>query len=720
MIMIRGAAILRNALLAAATASGVAVLAVPAPVPAHVPAHAEPPARPIDFEDLIPEGLLKARGELAFDHLHSDYFRWDNISKVNFEPFPGDAIGRCINALTLLSRALHREASPSLQEIVTRSHDLKNEDGYLGPRLPESRANEDTLAGHNGYFCGLCEYARWTEDPRALATLRAMSANLFVPCRDSIALYRRDSEEAARVNWHLSGGDIGQLLLLLDGGTRVYALAPSPELKAGIETMIDRYRTLDLVGLGAQTHAMLSAATGILRWHELERRPEDLAFAESLYRQYRALAMTETYENYNWFNRPEWTEACAVIDSFILTVHLWRATGNAAYLEDAHLILFNGLLPGQTREGGFGTGPCVGANGIRRTKAHSEAPFCCSMRGGEGLARAIQYGYFLSPDAVTLAFYADSTALLRFSDGTCRVRQRTGYPHSGAVRLEFLESDLLESGSPHIERSKSDASREKRLCFFLPSWAIPSSLEVKVNGTPTKPRLVGAFAEISLLPAAGLVVELSFDQASGPRPALNADRAPGAVRHFRGPLLLGSSMEDGGEPLTPLLDILDPVRGSGGEPCVFFPTTVVDSKPTTAPAADGRTRLAQCFRHDTPLDAMPRAVAMLLDELHIDKAMVLCGLQWDQPQKVQQVIVQWPDDGAMPAADAVMLQWSESGAIKTAPSPGIIGNGRQWVYRVAEDGRTVALSNLVLSLRSGAGAPENYAAPGVQLPETGR
>lgn len=111
---------------------------------------------------------------------------------------------------------------------------------------------------------------------------------------------------------------------------------------------------------------------------------------------------------------------------------------------------------------------------------------------------------------------------------------------------------------------------------------------------------------------------------------------------------------------------------------------------------------------------------MLLDELHIDKAMVLCGLQWDQPQKVQQVIVQWPDDGAMPAADAVMLQWSESGAIKTAPSPGIIGNGRQWVYRVAEDGRTVALSNLVLSLRSGAGAPENYAAPGVQLPETGR
>ena len=62
----------------------------------------------------------------------------------------------------------------------------------------------------------------------------------------------------------------------------------------------------------------------MLRWHELERRPEGLAFAESLYRQYRTLAMTETYENYNWLNWPEWTEACAVIDSFILTVHLSR------------------------------------------------------------------------------------------------------------------------------------------------------------------------------------------------------------------------------------------------------------------------------------------------------------------------------------------------------------------------------------------------------------
>ena len=465
---------------------------------------------------------------------------------------------------------------------------------------------------------------------------------------------------------------------------------------------------------------MLSAATGILRWHELEGRPEDLAFAESLYTQYRDLAMTETYENYNWFNRPEWTEACAVIDSFILAVNLWRTTGKPAYLEDAHLILFNGLLPGQTRDGGFGTGPCVGASGICRAKGHAEAPFCCSMRGGEGLARAIQYGYFLSSDAVTLAFYADSSAVLRFPDGICTVRQTTGYPHSCPVRLEFVSSEV---------------SSAKRMRFFVPSWVVADSLRVMVNGTPVKPLREGAFAEISVVPAKGMVVELAFDQSSGPRPALNIARSPGAVRHFRGPLLLGTALEDGSEPRTPLLDILDPARESGGEPFVFFPKSGVTLNRATAQAADDCARLAQRFEHDS----LPREVDPLLNELSIDRGLVICVLRWDEPQQVQQVILQWPDDGAVPAADTVLLRWSESGTIRTASPPGIIGNGRQWVYRVAQDGGAATLSNpvlsnpalsnpvlsnpvlsnLVLSLRSGTGTPSAFAVPRVRVPVAG-
>ena len=64
--------------------------------------------KPIPFEDLTPDGLLKVRAELSFRRLQEPYFQWDNVSRVNFEAFPGDATGRSINGLTLLSQALNR------------------------------------------------------------------------------------------------------------------------------------------------------------------------------------------------------------------------------------------------------------------------------------------------------------------------------------------------------------------------------------------------------------------------------------------------------------------------------------------------------------------------------------------------------------------------------------------------------------------------------------
>jgi DUF1680 family protein len=49
------------------------------------------------------------------------------------------------------------------------------------------------------------------------------------------------------------------------------------------------------------------------------------------------------------------------------------------------------------------------------------------MRGGEGIARAIQYSYFQDKDTVVLPFYSNGMATLRFAEGTCKVRQETGY-----------------------------------------------------------------------------------------------------------------------------------------------------------------------------------------------------------------------------------------------------------------------------------------------------
>lgn|GEM_PF-354914 len=657
--------------------------------------------KPIPFADLAPDGLLKARAELSFRRLQEPYFQWDNVSRVNFGAFPGDALGRTINGLTLLSQALNQPEPASLKEIMRRVPSLANPDGYLGPKLPESRANEDTMAGHNGYTYGLTEYALWTKDPETKESLRRMVANLFVPARAAIAGYRETSE--AKVDWHLSGGDVGQLFTALDGMTRAYALVPSPEFKATIETAIDRYRKLDLVGISAQTHAMLSATTGILRWYEMQHRPEDLAFAEALYKQYRSLAMTETYENYNWFNRPEWTEACAVSDSFILTVNLWRLTGRANYLEDAHLILFNGLLPGQLHNGGFGTGPCVGpAKGVCRTNIHSEAPFCCSMRGGEALARAIQYSYFQDQDKVILPFYSDSMVTLRFAEGTCKVRQETGYPHKGQVRLTVVESQV---------------NKEKKWRFFVPSWAVRNSFEIRVNGKKAEPRLADSFAEIAVPLVAGTVVEVVFQQERGPRPALHPELAKGASRYFDGPLLLGSATENADEPLTPILDLFA-AGGRGGEPYVYFQKQ--KSQPAVNAGTAGRVRNlateAQVFRRDMPADTLPREVGKLFGALKHDRVLAIIGFVWSKPQKVRQVILQWPESGAMPKPEEIALRWSDAGELHTAAQPGIIGNGRQWVYTLSKAPQGAVVDNLVVGAKSAEVTPGSLGIPDVEIP----
>jgi hypothetical protein len=656
--------------------------------------------KPIPFEDHTPDGLLKARAELSFRRLQEPYFQWDHVSRVNFGPFPGDAIGRTINGLTLLSQALNQPEPASLKDIMRRVPSLANPDGYLGPKLPESRANEDTMAGHNGYTYGLAEYALWTKDPAAKESLRRMVANLFVPARAAIAGYRETSE--AKVDWHLSGGDVGQFFTTLDGMTRAYALVPSPEFKATIETAIERYRKLDLVGLSAQTHAMLSAATGILRWHEMHHRPEDLAFAETLYKQYRALAMTETFENYNWFNKPQWTEACGVIDSFILTVDLWRQTGRANYLEDAHLILFNGLLPGQLHNGGFGTGPCVGhATGTCRTKLHSEAAFCCSMRGGEGIARAIQYSYFQNKDTVVLPFYSNGTATLRFAEGTCKVRQETGYPHKGQVRLEVLESQM---------------NTEKKWRFFVPSWALKESFEIRVNGKKEKPRLADSFAEITLPIVRGTVVEVVFQQERGPRPAVQEELAKGATRYFDGPLLLGSATENTDESLTPILDLLA-AGGRGGEPYVYFPKQKSQraANAGTAGKAPNLATGAQVFRRDRLADSLPSEVGKLFGALKHDQSLAIMGFVWPKPQNVRQVILQWPESGAMPKPEEIALRWSDAGGLHSASQPGIIGNGRQWVYTLGTSPEGIAVEHLVLAGKSARGIPDGLAAPEVEI-----
>jgi uncharacterized protein len=487
----------------------------------------------IEFEDIYPaDGLLRQRALYTYDM----YKRMDPAF-VLYETshlWPGDKIGRFILSTTLLSRILHEPAPESLRQVLAALPSMLNAEGYLGWVMAPDRADETGLANMM-WSNGLTEYYLWTKDEAALKWNRNLFEQVLLPAREAYHYYPPESPEKkdGKITWtHMSpGGETAGAYSIIDPATRGYALFPSPELEAEINELIRLFQKIDLLGIKAHVHATLFITRGILRWYELQGNPEHLAFAENLYRTYKQSAMTENYENYNWFGRPEWTEGCAIIDSLTVTLKLWQLTGKAEYLEDAHLILFNALLANQ-KDGDFGTNVCVGPNqqAFLKDGFYARATWCCSVHAGKGFARTLQYSQFLKDDGLVITILGNNMVTARLPGGELTLKQTTGYPYEGGVQFE-----VLSSASP----------QERELCVFLPSWVVPDSVAVSVNGQKVEAAIVDAFLRVKRVMRAGDVIRVAFEQAFRCAPLLNPEHMPGYHRYMYGPLLLGVDAHGG-------------------------------------------------------------------------------------------------------------------------------------------------------------------------------
>ena len=191
--------------------------------------------------------------------------------------------------------------------------------------------------------------------------------------------------------------------------------------------------------------------------------------------------MSENYETWNWVGRPEWTEPCAIVDSLLVAVDLWRYTGQAKWLEDAHRIAVNAVGATQRANGGFGLDSCPGRKGSPWLNVHTpEAHWCCTMRGGEGLSRLAQDAWFLEHDTATLAFPGANRAVLRLDGGTMTVVQQSGYPVNFGSRLD-------------IEAATVAAPVTLRL--FAPSFT--TAHQLTVNGQPVPAAVENGFISVN-------------------------------------------------------------------------------------------------------------------------------------------------------------------------------------------------------------------------------
>ncbi len=491
--------------------------------------------QPVNYCDINIKGELLTRALRNYDRLETDIYKPENDFNAGgaSEGWPGDKEGRIILGLVLQAQATHREPK-YLDEIIRSIPQHLNEAGYLGPFLKDN-VMEQQLSGHGWFLRGLCEYYTWKKDPQVKKYIRDIINNLALPTRGYYKNYPIDPAsrkpgvgEAAGTtqntvgNWMLSS-DIGCAFIFLDGVVQAYTIFPSNELKNLIEEMIGRFLQMDLVAIQAQAHATLTGLRGILRYYKISGKTDLLVQAEKRYRLYRTVAMTENYENYNWFGRPEWTESCAIIDSFMLAVQLWQYTENPLYLEDAHHIYYNAICHAQRANGGFGLDNCPGPVADCLKVHADEAWWCCTMRGGEGMASAIQYNYFSGVNELVVPFYNSSESVFIFNGKKITLKQLTNYPFENKVNFNVIDSE---------------SSDDIHLKLFAPSWMV--NPDVKINGKSQHFQKENGFISFTIKMDKGTKIILSFDQQSKKHNIVNMEHS--RADHYSisyGPLLLG-------------------------------------------------------------------------------------------------------------------------------------------------------------------------------------
>jgi hypothetical protein len=495
--------------------------------------------RSIRLADIEIKGELGYRAGLNYTRLEGQWYRPEEVFQADKHGWPGDWEGRVILALTLLAQSTHRTPA-YLDKIISLIPQHLNAKGYFGPILPEGKYDEQHLSGHGWILRGLGEYYLWKKDEKVKEMLETMIKNFIMTTKGAFAKYPLDpktrfqdpvwilSKLQTKTKHHAETSDAGCAYILLDGVTQCYEVFKTPALKELADEIFDRYMQMDFLTLHIQTHATLTGIRSMIRMHDLTGEHKYLNDAIKMFSLYKNEAWTDAYGNYNWFGAPRWTEPCGIIDSFMIATNLWKFTKDPLYLEDAHHVYFNALSHGNRINGSFGSDRCCGAIETEDNQflapINYETYWCCTMRGGEGFSRAIEYSFFTDRNTVLVPYYNNCTATLRFSDGLIKLEEITDYPYYGHVSFEIL---------------KTTVKGAKTFKFFAPSWTKQDKVEVKLNGAAIRAWFADGFLAIKTALKAGDKIEFDLVLSAKVEETNFKNSIKGFHKYSFGPMLLG-------------------------------------------------------------------------------------------------------------------------------------------------------------------------------------
>ncbi len=489
--------------------------------------------------DIRVEGELSYRILKNYSRLEDMFYHPENL--FGEDGWPGDKVGRVYLSWILLWKAMGRK--PAYLEELRDAIDRKmNGSGYFGEILPPGEADEQQLSGHNWFLRALLEEYLYTGDPVAAERAKRLVSQLYLPLKGMYRSYPimpdgrnrsgKASGEIVGVNqdgWRLSS-DIGCAFMSLDGLSQYYEIFREEEVWALLEEMLERFKTIDFVGLSMQTHASLSAMRGVVRLYCCRGEKPLLDFAEEFFRLYRDKGMTENYGNYNWFGKPYWTEPCAIVDSYLLAVMLFAQTRKKEYADCASRIWFNGLGHAQRSNGGFGCDNCAGAgedwDSLSVRKAEYEAYWCCTMRGSEGLVRAAENAVLRGGEDIFILNYFP----MEYQDKGISLKMTTRYPYEGEAALE------------------AESASWSTFYFYFPEGTDRDKVRILRNGSLEELVWDGGFCRVAVSGKISLRISFPIEMTQ-----CESRNHQGYLSLWHGDLMLGTvkGADDGGKRMLP-------------------------------------------------------------------------------------------------------------------------------------------------------------------------
>lgn len=332
------------------------------------------------------------------ERLLAPYYQIDEVFQAFDARWPADKEGRALLAFVNHANMTGFE-NPCMKLFLEKYPQMLNQKGYLGP-IAEGYLFEQQLSGHSWMLRGLCAYYERYGEKAALEYAKRIVEGLFLPTLGSYQTYPIERDASAGGvsgdsigilnGWKIST-DIGCAFMSIDGLSHYYSLTKDPAVKDLLDEMIGVYTAIDKERLKAQTHCTLTAARGMLCMYRAVGEEHYLQDALQIYRLYIRSGMTLTYQNFNWWGRPDsWTEPCAIVDSLILAGELYRITQDEEIRRVAARIMHNGFASAQRSCGGAGTDSVVSSIEPFLYQKKFEAYFCCTMRLAEGLQYALE------------------------------------------------------------------------------------------------------------------------------------------------------------------------------------------------------------------------------------------------------------------------------------------------------------------------------------------